>query len=431
MSRNTLWLALGPVLLLLAATARGGTFDMTASVDRDHLELGESLQFSLHVRLNGRMDFAPQLEQPAFPGFTAQGGPAQSQNISWVNGAMSMEETLTWELVAQKSGDLVLGPYRATGKDALAGAVVRETKPIHVHVSRPKNLGFSLPSQNPTAEPTPDENIRDIKADRPFPWGLLAAVVAAASALLGLLVWWWLKPAKPKQEFVPRDPAQLALEQLERLRQGLQPGGEPEFVRAATGVLRQYLRFRLDLRSEATLAEALRALQKATPTLAAATVSDWKLRTELLLYAGRESQPADADAVYQGARSLILEHERQRDPTPDLNDLRRSLDSAAERWAEGQRANGWRMMRGALLAFLRRQAGARSADDLREWLAGALEGLATPDLVATADLAFSDKAPDQVPAAVVESLMRLAKVLVFRTGPASPVAGEALDDSKD
>jgi hypothetical protein len=344
---------------------------------------------------------------------------------------MTMEVTYTWELVAQKSGDLVLGPYRATGKDALAGNLVRETKPIIIHVSRPKNLGFSLPSQNPTEEPTPDENIRDIKADRPFPWGLLAAASAAVAALAGLLLWWWFKPAKPKPVYVPRDPAQLALEQLEKLRQGLQAGQEPEFVRASTGVLRQYLRFRLELRNEATLAEALNALQRATPTLAAASLAQWKLRTELLLYAGRESQPADAEAVYQGARSLILEHERQRGQTPDLSELRHSLDSAAERWAEGQKANGWRMMRSALLAFLRRQAGARSTDDLREWLAQALAGLETPDLVAAADLAFSEKAPDLYPAAVVESLMRLAKVLVFKAGPASPAAAEALDDSKD
>jgi hypothetical protein len=431
MSRSTLWLALLPAFLLLAAPALAGTFDMTASVDRDHLELGESLQFSLHVRLNGRMDFSPQMDQPTFPGFQAQGGPSQSQSISWVNGAMSMEVVYTWELVAQKSGDLVLGPYRATGKDALAGNLVRETKPIHIHVSRPKNLGFSLPSQNPTAEPTPDEAIRDIKADRPFPWGLLAAAAAVVAGLGGLLLWWWLKPPKPKQEFVPRDPAQLALEQLERLRQALEPGGEPEFVRASTGVLRQYLRFRLDLRNEATLAEALRALQRATPTLAASTVAEWKLRTELLLYAGRESQPADADAVYQGARSLILEHERQRGLTPDLSELRRALDSAAERWSEGQKANGWRMMRSALLAFLRRQAGARGAGELREWLADALEGLETPDLVAAADLAFSDKAPDLVPAAVVESLMRLAKVLVYRTGVADADPEEPTSDPKD
>jgi hypothetical protein len=432
MSRITLWLAFLPAFILLAVPAYAGTFDLSASVDHDHLELGESLQFQLHLRLNGNMDFPPALDpSPTFEGFQAQGGPSQSQNITWINGAMTMEVTLTWELVAQKSGDLVLGPYRASGKDALAGNVVRETKPIHIHVSRPKNLGFTLPSQNPTEEPTPDENIRDIKADRPFPWGLLAGVVVGLTALAGLLLWWWLRPAKPKQEVVPRDPAQLALEQLEKLRQGMQPGGEPEFVRAATAVLRQYLRFRLELRNEATLSEALKALQRATPTLAASSLADWRLRTELLLYAGREVQPADTEAVYQGARSLILEHERQRDTTPDLTELRQSLESASERWTEGQKANGWRMMRSALLAFLRRRAGTRSADDLRAWLDEALQGLETPDLLAAADLTFSEKAPDQYPATVVESLMRLAKVLVFKAEPALPETADALDDSKD
>ena len=301
MSRSLFRLALLPAFLLLSSPAHAGTFDMSAAVDHDHLELGESLRFTLSVRLNGRMDFAPQIEQPTFPGFQVQGGPAQSQNISWVNGAMSMQQSFTWELVAQKSGDLVLGPYHATGKDALAGNLARETKPITVHVSRPKNLGFTLPSQNPGAEPTPDEEIRDIKADRPFPWGLAALAAAALAGLAGFFVWWWLRPVKPKQEFVPRDPAQLALEQLERLRQALQPGGEADFVKASTGVLRQYLRFRLDLRNEATLAEALRALQKATGCKDGAHIS---LKKRIPLGGGLAGGSTDAAAALKGLNQL-------------------------------------------------------------------------------------------------------------------------------
>jgi len=88
-------------------------------------------------------------------------------------------------------------------------------------------------------------------------------------------------------------------------------------------------------------------------------------------------------------------------------------------------------MRGAMLAFLRRRAGTRGADGLATWLEDALDGVGTPDLMAAADLAFSEKAPDLYPAAVLESLMRLAKVLVFKAEPAQPVAADALDDSKD
>ena len=305
------FLALGPVL------GRCGTFTMTATVDRDHLELGDSLHLSIAVTMHGQMAFGPQLEQPSFSGFAPQGGPSQSQSITYINGAMTMQQTLTWELEAQKSGVLTLGPFRAEAKDALNGSIVRVTPAIRVTVTRPKNLAFHLPVQ-PTpvdappegAAPPDDSALRDIKGDRPLPWLLIGLVGAGVLGALGLLLWWWWKPKAPKVEAVPRDPAQLALEQLEKARQAMLPGGELAFVREASGLLRQYLRHKLGLRPGATLAEALRAVRFQAPGAAREDRDDLRLRLDWLQYSGAEVQPADADEVHRRVRAQVIELER-------------------------------------------------------------------------------------------------------------------------
>jgi hypothetical protein len=287
------------------------------AVDRDHLELGESLHLTRSWSMNGQMTFRPEWEQPNFDGFAPQGGPTQSQSIQWVNGALSMETVETWELVAQKSGVLTLGPFRATAKDALDGTQVKTAPAIRVTVTRPKNLAFHLPSAQPSpanalagSEPVDDSALRDIKGDRALPWLLMGLVAAALLGVGGLLFWWWMRPQAAKVEAVPRDPAQLALEQLEKAYRGLAPGGEPAFIREAAGLLRQFLRHKLSLRSGVTLAEALRAVRYQAPGALREEREALRARLDWLLFGGSEPQPADAEEVYQRVRAQVIELER-------------------------------------------------------------------------------------------------------------------------
>jgi hypothetical protein len=289
-------------------------------VDRDRLELGETLQYSLTLKVQGQLDFQPQLEQPNFEGFEAR-GPQSRQNMMWVNGQVSIEQALVWELTAVKSGTLTLGPYTVHAKTAAAGEIRRQTQPIKVVVTRPKGLHFpgAQPQPQPTldlsrvqggADPGLEEALRDIKPDRPFPW-LQAGLAAAAGlgALIALLTWWRRRPQGPQAPPPPRDPAQWALEQLELARQALQPGGERAFVLRAAGLLRDYLRHRLRLSWEPTLSGALREARRQVASLDPERALSQRL--DLLLYGGVPVEPADADWAYHALRGSIIQAERE------------------------------------------------------------------------------------------------------------------------
>lgn len=300
----------------LAALAPAGTFEVFASVDRDRVELGESLQFRLGVKVDGQLDFPPQLHPPSFEGFEAR-GPQQSQNMSWVNGAIKMEQALTWELVAIKSGTLSLGPYTISAKTASAGEIVKKTPLIKVVVSKPKGLKFpgAMPQPQPTLDlsrlqggPQESGELRDIKPDRPFPWHWVAlGALAGLAAIFGLLTWWRHRPKGPPPMPVIRNPGQWALEQLEKARQELRPGDEAAFVLRAGTLLRDYLGQRLLRGPDLTLHEGLRLAARRAASLGDANPGP---RLAVLIFSGAKVEPADADWAYEAVRAYVVLAER-------------------------------------------------------------------------------------------------------------------------
>src|SRR4051812_49329438 len=118
--RQPLFLLICLVCLGLAPQARAASFELSASVDRTEVELGEPLHFTLNLQVNGRMDFPVQIDTPKFEGFQA-GQPMRSDASSWTNGAVTEQHSFTWELVPIKAGTLTIGAIRANAKDAING----------------------------------------------------------------------------------------------------------------------------------------------------------------------------------------------------------------------------------------------------------------------------------------------------------------------
>jgi hypothetical protein len=312
------------LFLSLAALGRAGTFEVHASVDRDQLELGEALQLKVQVDIQGQLDFQPQLEAPNFDGFDVR-GPNQQQSMQWVNGSMSMSQALVWELTAVKAGVRSLGPFIIRAKDAKNGDIKKEAPAIKVTVRRPKGLKFPgaqaqpQPSLGaPTGPGGPDDELRDIKPDRSLSWAWIAASILA---LLGLafagLTWWRRRPQGPPPPFVPREPGQWALEQLEKARQALGPGGDQAFALTASRLLRDYLRQRLRLHEEATLSQALRASSRRAESLAGGREMGGRL--DLLVYGGVAVEPADSAWAYEQIRAYVIACE-QHWPKPTETD---------------------------------------------------------------------------------------------------------------
>jgi hypothetical protein len=405
-------------LAFVPAWSLAGTFDLQASVDRNDVELGDTIQFTLQVTVHGDLAFPPTIPTPTFDGFDAQ-GPSRSYSSSWINGAVTITNIFTWQLEAQKSGRLVLGPFRATAKDALNGDIARAAPPIVITVHQPKGLNY--PSANaPQQQAEPDGTLRDIKPDRGLPWVLVACAFCGLLALLTLLALLAHPKAPPEPvELLPADPALAAIQRLDKALQAFLADSDERAYAVAVGeVLRQYLRQRLELRpglelrQGLTLGEAVAALRRQVPHLQPQRVVALRRRLELLLYGAAAMRPEDREQLDLEARDLIRGLEAARKLTPAQLELSRALERLSAAWQEGQVKGSWMGMRAAALAHLRRALG--KGRRALPWvpLSAALGSLDAPELLRTLDWLRSEVPPR---GAGVENLaprlMRLAQAV--------------------
>lgn len=395
-------------LAFLPAWAGAGTFELDASVDRNELDLGDSLHFTLRVTEHDNLAFQPQVTTPTFDGFEAQ-GPQTAYSVSWVNGSQTLVQTWTWELEAQKSGRLVLGPYHAMAKDALNGDIERATTPIVITVRQPKGLNY--PSLNPTPEPQePDGTLRDIKPDRGLPWILVGEALAALLVLLTVLAL-LSQPAKRKEpeEILPADPAQAALLRLDKALQAFMVSADARAYSASVGeVLRVYLRQRLELKSGMTLAESVRALRFQAPTVQPQRLNALRARLELLIYGGAAFTDGDREALDGEARDLVRGVEAAKKLTPAQLELAKNLERLAGLFKEGQAKGAWMGMRSAVQLHLKAALGLGRRAVPYGPLAAALKTFESPDLLRCVEWLRSEQPPRGV---YPEDLIRRLGVL--------------------
>ena len=370
--------------LSLAAFAHAGTFELSAAVSKDHVELGEPFTLALTLTIDGNFTFQPQLEIPKMDGLQVQAGPQQSQQVNWVNGVVKQQVSVQWELVALKSGKLSIGPFRAMAKDASAGEVDKTAPAILITVA--KAQGYALP---PTPTPEPDgalnsqgpqagEQLRDIKPDLGFPW-LRAGIVALVLLLiLALIAWWALKPAPPKKIEVVRDPGQVALAELEKARRLLIAGDEEAYYKELGRIIRFYLRHRMRMpEKELTLFEAeglsQHAMHQASPAQVAEAVEAME-RLQEILFANAAPQAADAEMLPSSLRRLILELEKG--ATWNLSDMSKAeLDRVAQAFAALKAEDYFREMHLAFKKFMANIEERLGKPELKLRLAAALEEL--------------------------------------------------------
>jgi hypothetical protein len=115
--------------LLVVAQGRGGALEVTASVDRARLSIGEQLTLTIQVR--AETSDIPRFELPALAGFAVL-GTREATQVTLQGGtiqgvARSAERSLT--LRAERAGTLIIGPVRVA-----VGREVAVTNPIRIVV---------------------------------------------------------------------------------------------------------------------------------------------------------------------------------------------------------------------------------------------------------------------------------------------------------
>ena len=322
MRRLTTFLLLAGALL--AARVRAMDLQLHAQVDKDHVQLGESIVYQVSLQLNGQSSFTPQLQTPEFQqqGFQVRSGPQQQQNVSWVNGVVTQNVTISWQIMAIKSGDLTLGPCVVRLKDPAQGEITRRSETLTIHVEKagafviPPTPTAVAPESTPTPLPPQADGLRPIRPDMPFPWAQVAGLGALAAGLLGFMAWLALRRPKPKAAPVVRNPGQVALYELEQARRLLAEGKGPEYFRQVSRVLRSYLGVRLGMfQGEPTLLEFKRrgaAYLKERQAGEEALQASGEALDELVLVLFAKHQPTagEEEAFPDKARALVLAFEK-------------------------------------------------------------------------------------------------------------------------
>jgi hypothetical protein len=167
----------------------------------------------------------------------------------------------------------------------------------------------SAPAAVPAAATATD--IRDIRGPISIPYGWMwAAYVAGGMALAAALYGAWRWYSKPPPARV-KEPAEIALERLEKARELMAPERAREYSFAVSEITREYIEARFHERAaRRTTEEFLHDLvgQAGTPlSQHRALLEDFLHYCDLAKFAKWQLSPVDMASMYESARTFILE----------------------------------------------------------------------------------------------------------------------------
>ncbi|MEO0081765.1 MAG: BatD family protein [candidate division WOR-3 bacterium] len=134
------------VLLALFLSAAGAELNFSADVDRTTVGLGEELQLTVTVR-GTNIGSIPRPQLPELSDFNNLGSTSsQSTNISFVNGRMTQEQTVSfiYFLSPKKVGSLSIGPCKLEYKGE-----TYQTQPISITVTKESQAPPARQGQQP------------------------------------------------------------------------------------------------------------------------------------------------------------------------------------------------------------------------------------------------------------------------------------------
>jgi hypothetical protein len=116
-----------PLALLLLAQGRGASLDVTASVDRTRITVGQQVTLTVQVRVAGAE--SPRFELPSLAGFSVVGSREAAEVSLQGRDGLSRTTVRAMTLRAERPGRLVIGPVRVH-----VGESVAATEPLTIVV---------------------------------------------------------------------------------------------------------------------------------------------------------------------------------------------------------------------------------------------------------------------------------------------------------
>lgn len=117
------------VVLFLAVLSTTWGVQVRATVDATTISLEETITFKVEAE---NSDFNPSVNiSPLLKDFSIVSGPAQQSNFQWINGRATSTKSLSWTLVANHTGTIIIPALEVT-----VGGKKYRTQPIRVVVKK-------------------------------------------------------------------------------------------------------------------------------------------------------------------------------------------------------------------------------------------------------------------------------------------------------
>ena len=137
------------------------------------------------------------------------------------------------------------------------------------------------------------------------PW-LVFVIAFVVLSLLGLIVWWFVRRRKP--ELPPKAPREIALEELEHIREGIERINPYQFSIRVSDILRRYVSQQYGVpATRQTSIEFLTAAAKA-PSFSAddkSLLEDFLNRCDLIKFAKYEATTSDSQLLLEEAIRFV------------------------------------------------------------------------------------------------------------------------------
>ncbi|MCX8094434.1 MAG: BatD family protein, partial [Candidatus Goldbacteria bacterium] len=237
-----------------------------ATVDKNKVKLGDSIIYTITVKRQGTGNFTPDVIPPSFDGFRVVGSYSQN-SVSIINMAATITTNMQYELIAVKSGEVIIDSAYVKFRDPTTGKIETiKTKPITIYVDSGK------PRQNITQViPTPtqeiEEDIREIKTKLQFrfsdiiPYIIVIILFIIALILAALFI--FKKPPEPVITQYDIDYRKEAIKKLKAAREHLKKNNIKSYYFDIYEAVRYFLSMHLKVSlNELTTREILKKLQE-------------------------------------------------------------------------------------------------------------------------------------------------------------------------
>jgi hypothetical protein len=218
-----------------------------ASVDKNSVTLGDTLRYSIDVKVNGNLGQSPRLTPPSFEGFRIVGN-RSSHSTSIINGKATVVTSIIYDLLAIKSGEVTIPPASVVFQNSTTKVFETiKTKSVILNVGKGKSKrNKSSVQATPTTIPFNPQysNIKEIKVKLDLrAKDILPYVFLFFAFVAGIVVFAYFvfrkKDAEAVEELV--DYRKTSFKMLKKAQTKLKKGDTAGFYSGAYEALRYFL----------------------------------------------------------------------------------------------------------------------------------------------------------------------------------------------